>query len=134
MELTWSLNLWKNLCLFKWQNFSLVSNFTFTWSCIGNNDLCFNMKNCININLKCLIDLALCMEFPKLVHSLTQKGKKSNWSFSFCKKIPLSCFYLQLMSDNQEHTLTSDTLCDIAKSNNLYSFWTCEFWKFSSVT
>ena len=35
-----------------------------------------NVKNCIKINLKCLIDLALHMEFSKLFESLTQKGKK----------------------------------------------------------
>ena len=34
------------------------------------------MNNCINIDLKCLMDLALRMEFSKLFESLTQKGKK----------------------------------------------------------
>ena len=44
-----------------------------------------NAKNCNNIDLKCLMDLASRMEFSK-----------NTWSFLFCKKILLSCFYLQL--------------------------------------
>ena len=35
-----------------------------------------NAKNSINIDLKCLIDLALRMEFSKLFDSPTQKGNK----------------------------------------------------------
>ena len=57
----------------KWLNYSgsLASNFTPIWSRIENN-----MKNCINIDLKCLLDLASHMEFPKPFDLLTQKGKK----------------------------------------------------------
>ena len=32
-----------------------------------------NRKNCINIGLKCLIELASRMDFSKLLESLTQK-------------------------------------------------------------
>ena len=46
------------------------------WSRYENNDLCFHVKNCINIDLKCLIGLASPMEFPKLFELLTQKLKK----------------------------------------------------------
>ena len=60
-----------------------------------------NVKNCINIDLKYLIDLALRMEFFKLFDSL--KGNKNTWSFLLSKKIPLSCFYLQLEFDHYEH-------------------------------
>ena len=59
-----------------------------------------NVKNCINIELKCLIDLALRMEFSKLFNSLTQKRNKETRSLLFCKEIPLSCFYLQLEFNN----------------------------------
>ena len=34
------------------------------------------MKNCIDIDVTCLIDLALRMEFSKLFNSLKQKGNK----------------------------------------------------------
>ena len=40
------------------------------------NYLCFNVGNCVNIDLNYLIELTLRKEFPKLFHSLTQKGKK----------------------------------------------------------
>ena len=55
--------------------------------------------------MNCLIDLASCMEFPKLFHSLTQKKRKSNWRFLLCKKIPLSCFDLRfwIEFDNKEN-------------------------------
>ena len=53
---------------------SLLSSFTSIWSCIENSDLCFDLKNCINIDLNCLIDLA--PRFPKLFDSLTPRGKK----------------------------------------------------------
>ena len=72
-------NLWTYdvIVLIKWLIFSrsVVSNFTCICSCKEKNDLCFNVKNCININLNCLIDLALRMEFHKLFHSLSQRGK-----------------------------------------------------------
>ena len=57
MSLTQSLNLGWNLSLLKRIIFShsLVSSFTPISSCIENNDLSFNVKNCINIDLKCLI-------------------------------------------------------------------------------
>ena len=47
MELTQSLNLWRNLCLLQRLNFScsLISNFTLIWSYIENKDLCFNVKS-----------------------------------------------------------------------------------------
>ena len=35
-----------------------------------------NVKYSINIDLKCLIDSVLCMEFSKLFDSLTQKANK----------------------------------------------------------
>ena len=35
-----------------------------------------NLENCINTNLKCLIDLPSRMEFSKLLNSLTQKENK----------------------------------------------------------
>ena len=55
---------------------SLLSSFTGIWSCIENSDLCFDLKNCIIIDLNCLIDLVPRMEFPKLFDSRTQTGKK----------------------------------------------------------
>ena len=66
------------------------------WSRIENNNPCFNMKNCINIDLKCLIDLARVWRFPNCSIHYHKKERKNTWSFLFCKKIPLSCFYLQL--------------------------------------
>ena len=73
------------------------------------------MKNCINIDLKCLIDFALRMEFSKLFDSLTQKG-----NLLFCKKIPLSCFYLQLEFDNYEHNCQPQVLSQILRRKALY--------------
>ena len=35
-----------------------------------------NVKNCINVDLKCFIDLTLRMEFSKLFDSLIQKENK----------------------------------------------------------
>ena len=61
---------------------SLPSNFTPIWSCIENNDLCFDFKNWIYIDLNCLIDLAPRMEFSNLFDSLTQTGKKEYLKFS----------------------------------------------------
>ena len=40
------------------------------------------MINYINIDLKCLIDLALRMEFSKLLDLLTQKGNKEYLKFT----------------------------------------------------
>ena len=40
-----------------------------------------NLKNCINIDLKCLLDLVSRMEFPRLFDLLTQR--KNSWSFLF---------------------------------------------------
>ena len=76
--LTQPLNFWQNLCLFKWLHFScsLLSNFTPIWSCIENSDCCFDLKNCIMIDINCLIDSTQRMEFPKLFDSLTQTGEK----------------------------------------------------------
>ena len=73
MGLKQCLNLRRNLRLPKWLNFSriLVSNLPYLvmhWKYSENN-----IKNCINIDLKCLIDLALRMKFSKLFNSLTQK-------------------------------------------------------------
>ena len=62
-----------------------------------------NVKNYITIDLKCLIDLASRMESSKLFDSLTQKEIRNAWSSLFCKKTPLSFFYLQLEFDNFEH-------------------------------
>ena len=64
-----------------------LSNFTPIWTCIENDNLCFNVKNCIKIDLKYLIDLASRMEFPKLFDSLTQKEKKE-------------CFKLYVLKEN----------------------------------
>ena len=88
MRLTQSLNLWQNLWLNLWLNFScsLLSNYTPIWSYIENSDLCFDLKNCINIDMNCLIDLAPRMEFPKLFDSLTQTGKKIFKAFSSVRK------------------------------------------------
>ena len=36
---------------------------------------CFDLKNCISIDMNCLIDLAPRMEVPKLFDSLTQTEK-----------------------------------------------------------
>ena len=77
-----TLNLRRNLSLTKWLNFSrrLVSNYTYLvmhWKHRENN-----MINCINIDLKCLIDLALRMEFSKLFDSLTQKGNNEYLKFT----------------------------------------------------
>ena len=55
-----------------------------------------NVKNCINIDLKCLIDLAFHMDFPRCSIHWHKKKIKNTWSLLFCKKIPLSYFYLQL--------------------------------------
>ena len=74
-----------------------------------------NVKNCINIDLKCLIDFALRMEFSKLFDSLTQKG-----NLLFCKKIPLSCFYLQLEFDNYKHNCQPLVLSQILQRKTLY--------------
>ena len=42
-----------------------------------------DVKNCINIDLKCLIDLALRMEFSDLFDSLAQKVDKEYLKFTF---------------------------------------------------
>ena len=47
-----------------------------------------------------LIDLVPHLEIRKLFNYLTQTGKKEYLKLSVCKKIPLSCFYLQLELDN----------------------------------
>ena len=78
-----------------------------------------NVENCINIYFKCLMDLALRMEFSKLFHSLTQKGNKEYWSLLFYKEIPLSCFYLQLKFDNYEHNCQLQVLSEILQRKTL---------------
>ena len=77
------LKRWRNLCSFKWLNFSLsfVSIFTSIGSYIENN-LDFNVEECINIDLNCLLNLTACMEFPK-----------SDVSNSFYKRNSKSQFY-----------------------------------------
>ena len=55
--------------------YNLESNFIPIWSCIEDDDFGFNVKNSINIELNCLVELATPVEFSKLLHSLTQKGK-----------------------------------------------------------
>ena len=53
IELGASLKLWRNLCLFKWLNFnrSLHNNLTPTGSWIAKRDLCFKLKNCLNMDV-----------------------------------------------------------------------------------
>ena len=70
--------------MFKSLNFccSVLSNFTPIWSCIENSDLCFDLKNCVNIDLNYLIDLGPRMEFPKLFDSLTQTRNKEYLNLS----------------------------------------------------
>ena len=82
--LTQPLNFWQNLCLFKWLHFScsLLSNFTPIWSCIENSYLCSDLKNCVNIDMNSLLDLAPRMEFLKLFGFLTQTGKKKYFQLS----------------------------------------------------
>ena len=77
---------------------SLLSNFTSIWSCIENSDFCFDLKNCIIIDLNCLTDLVPRMEFPKLFNSLTQTGKKEYLKLSVPSSFKL--FLLQLEFDN----------------------------------
>ena len=69
---------------------SLLSNFTRIWSCIENSNLFFYLKNFINVDLNCLIDLAPRMEFPKLLDSITQTGKKEYLKLSALWKNPLN--------------------------------------------
>ena len=92
MGLSQPLNLWQNFCFLKWLNFScsLLSNFTPFCSYIENSDLCFDMKNYIDLNY--LTDLAPHMEFPKLFDSLTQKGKKEYVSLSVLYQIIFKLF------------------------------------------
>ena len=72
-----SLKLWRNLCLCKWLNFnrSLDNNLTANGSWRAKRDLCFKLKNSLNIDLRCLILLASLSELSSLYHSLTQKEK-----------------------------------------------------------
>lgn len=58
-----------------WLNF-VARYFTTVWSIIANCDICFNIKNCIKIDLNSSIDIVSHIQFPKSSHSLTQKGKK----------------------------------------------------------
>ena len=69
----------------------------------------------VNIDLKCLIDLALLVEFSKLFDSLTQKGNKEYLKLTFCKEIPLYCFYLQVKFDNYEHKCQPQVLSEYCK-------------------
>ena len=51
-----------------------------------------NIKNCINIDLKCLIDLALRMEFSKLFDLLTIKGNKEYLKFTVLQENSFKLF------------------------------------------
>ena len=79
-----------------------------------------NVKNCINIDLKCLIDLVLRRKFSKQFDSLTQKGNKEYLKLTVLKKIPLNCFYLQLEFDNYEHNCQHQVLSEILQRKTLY--------------
>ena len=72
-----SLKLWRNLYSFKWLNFnhSLENNLTPAGSWVTKRELCFKLKNSLNIDLRCLILLASLSELSSLYHLLTQKGK-----------------------------------------------------------
>ena len=89
------LKLWRNACSFKWLNFnrSLVNNSTPTGSWIAKRDLCFTLKNSLNIDLKCLILLASIGELPSLYHSLTQTGKNDCLKCSILALNPLILFW-----------------------------------------
>ena len=70
-----------------------------------------NVKNCINIDL---IDLASHMEFFKLFSIYWHRKEINNiWSLLFSKKIPLSCFYMQLQFDNYEHNCPAQVPSEI---------------------
>ena len=51
-----------------------------------------NVKNNINIDLKCLIDLALRMEFCKLFDLLTIKGNKEYLKFTVLQENSFKLF------------------------------------------
>ena len=51
-----------------------------------------NVKNNINIDLKCLIDLALRMEFSKLFDLLTIKGHKEYLKFTVLQENSFKLF------------------------------------------
>ena len=51
-----------------------------------------NVKNNINIDLKCLIDLALRMEFSKLFDLLTIKGNKEYLKFTVLQENSFKLF------------------------------------------
>ena len=107
MGLKQSLNLWRNLRLLKWLNFSrsVVSNFASIGSCI---------ENYVKIMWKTALTL-----INLLFDSLTQKRNKYYMKRSVCRKIPLSCFYLQLEFDNYEHNCQSQVL-EILQRKTLY--------------
>ena len=74
-----SLKLWRNLCLFQWLNFnrSLNNNLPPAGSWIAKRDLCFKLKNSLNIvDLRCLILLASLSELSSLYHLLTLEREK----------------------------------------------------------
>ena len=51
-----------------------------------------NVKNNINIDLKCLIDLALRMEFSKLFDLVTIKGNKEYLKFTVLQENSFKLF------------------------------------------
>ena len=79
------LKRWRNLCSFKWLNFSLsfVSIFTSIGSYVENN-LDFNVEDCINIDLNCLLNLTARMEFPKSAVSNSFYKRNSKSQFYQC--------------------------------------------------
>ena len=80
-----------------------------------------NVKNWISIDLKCSLDLVFCMEFsPSCSIHRHKKEIKNTWSLLFCKEIPLSCFYLQLKFDNDEHNCQHHVLSEILQRKTLY--------------
>ena len=75
-----------------------------------------NMKNCFNIDLKCLIDSTSRMGLAKLFEH--KQEVKNTWSFAFCKKksFKLLLFPARVWSLWAQLS-TSDTLWNIAEKD-----------------
>ena len=96
--LTQYLNLWRNVCSFKWLNFShcLAFNITPIRPCIENNDLYFNMKN---YTFELLERFKFTSEVSRVV-PLPNTKRKERVLEAFCSVRKFFCLYLQFRFDN----------------------------------
>ena len=111
IELGASLELRRNLCSFKWLNFNsnLDNNLTPTGLWIAKGDLCFKLKNSLNIDLRCLIFSTFSHDLSSLCHPLTHKGKTIVWIVQFSFLTFRNCFGLVLFCCKLGYHWNSDS-------------------------